>query len=90
MRSRATLLRRRGGRRIGRMRIMGRMGLMALLKARVSHAFPEAALGDEILFQAAELLVEKVVGLVDKAERDIGHHLRGACGHILAIQFEAL
>ncbi len=69
------------------MRFMGRMRLMALLKTRVRHAFPEAALGDEIFFQAAELLVEKIVGLVDETQRDVRHHFGGARGHILAIQF---
>lgn len=52
----------------------GRLGalLVPVLHAGLGHALTDAALFDEVLLQAATLLVEEVVGLVDEAERDVG------------------
>ncbi len=43
-------------------------------EAGAGHALTEAAFSEEVLFEAAELLVEEVVGLVNDADDDIGHH----------------
>ena len=48
------------------------------LEAGAGHAFAEAALGQKILLEPPELLVEQVVSLVDKADEDIGDDLRWA------------
>lgn len=44
----------------------------------MGHAFAEAALLDEFLFEAADLLVEEVVGLVEEADCDVGNDFGGA------------
>ena len=43
------------------------------------HAFAQAPLFDEVLFQTAKLLVEQVVGLMNQADRDVGNGLRRTC-----------
>ncbi len=35
------------------------MGLIALLEAGAGHALAQAALGEEVFFEAAELLISK-------------------------------
>src|SRR5437899_13085736 len=47
-------------------------------EAGAGHALAQAALFQKILFQPFELLVEQVVGLVDQADENVGHHLRRA------------
>ena len=44
--------------------------------ACTGHPFAQAAFGEEILFEAFELLVEQVVGLMDQADENIGHGFR--------------
>lgn len=67
------------------------MGLMipwlglAVFKSRSGHAFPDAAFLDEVAFESANLLIEQVIGLVDQADRDIGHDFCGARFAKLAI-----
>src|ERR1043166_5581290 len=41
-------------------------------EAGAGHALAEATLSEEILFQAAELLVKKVAGHLDQADDDVG------------------
>ena len=43
----------------------------AVAKPRSEHAFTAAALVEEIIFEATDLLVEEVVGLVAQTQRDI-------------------
>jgi hypothetical protein len=59
-----------------------------VLQADAGHAFAEAALLDKVLLQAKELLVSQVVGLVDKADGDVGDHGRGAGLDKLAVVLE--
>lgn len=57
---------------------MGRMGLLGRMaggEPGACHAFAQAALLEELLFEAGELAVQQIVGLVDQADQDIGHHL---------------
>ena len=70
------------------MGMMGLMGVMvAVLPPDAGHAFAQAALLDEVLLQAAKLLIQEVVGLVDQAEGDVGDDLGGAGFHKLPIVF---
>jgi len=41
-------------------------------EARAGHALAEAALLEEICFQAAELPIKEVVGLVNQADENVG------------------
>ena len=43
-----------------------------MFEAGAGHAFAEAAFFEEVFFEAADLLVEEVVGLVDEADGDVG------------------
>src|SRR5215468_9164919 len=43
-----------------------------------SHAFAEAAFFDEVFFQAANQLIEEVVGLMDQTDGDICKNVRRA------------
>lgn len=47
-------------------------------EAGAGHALAETAGLQEFLFQFPELLVERVVGLMDQADGDVGHGFRGA------------
>jgi high-affinity K+ transport system ATPase subunit B len=38
------------------------------------HTLAQTASIEKIFFQPAELLVDQVIGLVDEAERDVGHN----------------
>jgi hypothetical protein len=42
-----------------------------MTEAGARHAFADAAVFEEVLFEAAELLIEQVVGLVDQADGDV-------------------
>ncbi len=44
----------------------------ATLQAGGGHALAQSAVREEVFFQAADLLVEEVVGLVDEAKGDVG------------------
>lgn len=44
----------------------------AVALADVAEAFGETAFGDELLFEVAELAVQKVVGLVNEADEGVG------------------
>ena len=59
-------------------------------EADPGHAFAEAALFEEIFFEAEELPIEQVVRLVDEADRDVGDGLGRAGLEKLAIEFESL
>jgi hypothetical protein len=59
-----------------------------VLQADAGHALAEAALLDKVFLQAKELLVNQVVGLVDKADGDVGDHVRRAGFDKLAIVLE--
>ena len=48
-----------------------------MAQARLRHPFADAALFEEVFFQAADLLIEDVVGLVDQADGDVRHHFAG-------------
>jgi len=66
------------------------MGAFALLvggETGAGHAFAEAALLEEVLFEPADLLIEEVIGLVDEADDDVGHDLNGSGFDKLAVGF---
>ena len=42
------------------------------------HPFADAALFEEVFFQAADLLIEEIVCLVDKTECDVCYNLGGS------------
>ena len=42
------------------------------------HPLADSAVADEVLFEAADLLVEEVVGLVEEADGDVRHDVEGA------------
>ena len=50
--------------------------MVAALQTGAGHAFAQAALLEKVLLQPAELLVEKVVRLVDEAKGDVGYNFR--------------
>lgn len=52
-----------------------------MLQAGLGHALADAALLDEVLFQAAALLVEQVIGLVDQADGEVCQNLGRASLH---------
>ena len=52
--------------------------LVADFDAGLGHAFADAAVLEEILFEVAELLVEEEVSLVDEADGDVGDCFGGA------------
>lgn len=47
--------------------------MVAVLEAGLGHVFAEAAFFDEVFFEAAYLLVEEIVGLVNEANGDVGN-----------------
>ena len=51
-------------------------GTVAAIEAGAGHALAEAALFEEIFFEAEELPVEEVVRLVDEADHGVGGDLR--------------
>ena len=61
-----------------------------VIEAGAGHALAQAALFQEILLQAAELLVNQVVGLVNQADRNVGNNFRRARFHELAVKFVGL
>lgn len=63
---------------------------LAIVEAGFGHLFADAAFLDEVLFEAAALLVEEVVGLVDEADGDVGEDFRWAGVHEGAVGVEAL
>ena len=65
-------------------------GLVAVVEPDAGQAFAEAALGEEIFFEAQELAVDEVIGLVDQADREVGDHLRRAGFDERAVVFEGL
>lgn len=46
------------------------------MQSGAGHAFAEAIFFEEILFEAADLSVEEVVGLMNQADRDVGNNVR--------------
>jgi hypothetical protein len=42
------------------------------------HALAQTTLLEEILFETVELLIEEVIGLVNKTDENVGHDLRRA------------
>jgi hypothetical protein len=59
--------------------------VITMLESQPGHALAQAALFEEIFLQSQELLVNQVVGLVDKAQRDVRHDFGGAGFTELAI-----
>ena len=51
------------------------MGLISRLETGAGHAFAESALGQKILLEPPELLVEQVVSLVNKTDENVGDDL---------------
>lgn len=43
-----------------------------MLEAGAGHCFAETAFLEEVFFEAADLLVQQIVGLVDEADGDVG------------------
>lgn len=62
---------------------------IAVVQSGLGHALAEAAFFDEVLFQALELAVEEVVGLVEEADRDIRESFGGAVFEEEAVGLEA-
>ena len=52
-----------------------------MLQAGLGHALADAALLDEVLLEAASLLVEQVVGLMDQADGEVRQNLGRAGVH---------
>lgn len=50
---------------------MGRMRVVSVSEADAGHALAQATLLEEIGFEAAELFVDEIVGLVNQADRDV-------------------
>jgi hypothetical protein len=50
-----------------------------LLEPNASHALAETAVVEEIAFQPAHLLIEQIVCLMDKTDRDIRDDLGRTC-----------
>src|ERR1700677_5046198 len=63
----------------------GLMGLVPVLYAGTGHALAQTALFDEVLLEAAEVLVDQIIGLVDEAEGDVRHHFGRAGVDKLAV-----
>ena len=63
---------------------------VSVVEADAGHAFAEAALFDEILFEVGELVVNEIFGLVDKANGDVGEYFGGPCLHEFAVELEGL
>ncbi len=45
-------------------------------EAGAGHALAQAAFLEKVLFEALDLLVEQVIGLMDQANEDVGDRLR--------------
>ena len=56
-----------------------------MLQADAGHALAEAALFEKVFLQTAKLLVNQVIGLMDEAEGDVGHHFGRAGFDELAV-----
>jgi hypothetical protein len=56
----------------GRLGIRGAVFLLTVGEAGAGHLLADAAFFDEVFFQAPDLLVQEIVGLMDEAQRDIG------------------
>lgn len=54
---------------------------ISMFQSRAGHPLTKATGLDKILFQAADLLIEQVVRLMNEAERDIGYNFRRASLH---------
>jgi hypothetical protein len=59
-------------------------------EASASHPLPQSALFEEILFQAAKLPVNEVIGLMDQSEGDVRDHIGRARLHELLVQHVGL
>lgn len=64
--------------------------LFAVGQPRLGHLLADAAFLDEVLFQSAALLIQQVVGLVDKADGDVGQDIGWTGVHELAVSLVAL
>src|SRR5436190_5798795 len=65
-------------------------GFASVLEAKSGHALAEAALLEELLFQAAELLVDQVVGLINQAKGDVGYGFWRTSLHKFAVKLICL
>ena len=65
------------------------MLFLAYLQTRFGHAFADAGIFKKVLFETANLLVEKEVRLMDHADRDVGDDFGGPRFDEIAIDFES-
>lgn len=63
---------------------------IAVVDAGAGHAFAEAALLNEVLLKAAELLVNQIVGLMNKADGNVGDGFRRAGFDKFPVEFKGL
>ena len=61
-----------------------------VFESGAGHALAESAVGHKIFLQAAQLLVEQIVGLVDQTDRDVGHDLGWAGLDEFTVEFIGL
>ena len=64
--------------------------LVPVVQAGAGHLLADAAIFDEVFFEAADLLVEEVVGLVDEVESNVGEDGGGAVFEKGTVGFEGL
>lgn len=62
--------------------------LIPVVEAGFGHSLAEAALLEEVFFEATDLLVEEVVGLMNAADGDVGEGLRRASVDVGAIELK--
>lgn len=56
------------------------------MQAHACHTFAQAALFEKLLSQYHQLPVNKGIGLMDKADGNVGHHICGTGLHKFPIQ----
>ncbi|MDB6036340.1 MAG: hypothetical protein JWM99_181 [Verrucomicrobiales bacterium] len=62
---------------MGRVNWRSSIAFCSFYQSCVRHALAQSAFLDKGAFQSAKQLVEKIVGLVDKADEDVRHCFRG-------------
>jgi hypothetical protein len=65
-------------------------GPVTASEAEAGHAFAQAALLEEIFLEVKQLLVDEVIGLMDKAEGDVGNDVRRSGFNELAVEVVVL
>ena len=66
------------------------MGFTPVGETGAGHALAQAALFEEVFLQAAELLVNQVIGLMNQADGNVGDDFRRARIHELAVKLIGL